>query len=204
MCRSSSPAIRAICGPTPSCSCSTRGRPQVWPASPPTTSAPTGQLWGNPIYRWEAVRRTGYAWWVARFRACLAHMDVVRIDHFRGFASYWEIPAGVRLPSRANGCAARASICSRLQEALGTLAVDRRRSRGDHAGGGSAARSFRNAGHAGPPVLPRWPAGSPYRPSNYFQNTVVYTGTNDNDTTLGWFADLVATRNGGTPRPRLK
>src|SRR5262249_13141450 len=68
-------------------------RPTVVAGVPPDYFSPTGQLWGNPHYNWEAMRRTGYAWWIARLKATLAQVDVVRLDHFRGFESCWEVPA---------------------------------------------------------------------------------------------------------------
>src|SRR5205807_4059729 len=68
-------------------------RPKVVAGVPPDYFSATGQLWGNPLYDWEAMRRTGYSWWLARLRATLALVDVVRLDHFRGFESYWEVPA---------------------------------------------------------------------------------------------------------------
>ncbi|NOY99238.1 MAG: 4-alpha-glucanotransferase, partial [Chloroflexi bacterium] len=69
------------------------GRPTVVAGVPPDYFSPTGQLWGNPLYRWDVHAQTGYAWWLARFRAVLSMVDIVRLDHFRGFAGYWEIPA---------------------------------------------------------------------------------------------------------------
>src|SRR5690606_47514 len=70
------------------------GRPTVVAGVPPDYFSATGQRWGNPLYRWDVVRERGYAWWVARLRHALDQADLVRIDHFRGFAAYWEIPAG--------------------------------------------------------------------------------------------------------------
>ena len=69
-------------------------RPRSWPACRPTRSAPTGQLWGNPLYDWDALRATGYRWWIDRVRALLAYVDLVRLDHFRAFAAAWHVPAG--------------------------------------------------------------------------------------------------------------
>ncbi|MPM83316.1 4-alpha-glucanotransferase [bioreactor metagenome] len=70
------------------------GKPTVVAGVPPDYFSPTGQLWGNPLYRWEAHKKEGYAWWIKRFKAVLKMVDIVRLDHFRGFAGYWEIPAG--------------------------------------------------------------------------------------------------------------
>jgi 4-alpha-glucanotransferase len=71
-----------------------RGLPVVVAGVPPDYFSETGQLWGNPLYDWEVLERNGYAWWIARLRATLGLVDVVRLDHFRGFAGYWEVPAG--------------------------------------------------------------------------------------------------------------
>ena len=79
---------------------------------PPDYFSETGQLWGNPLYRWEEMARTGYGWWIARFRAMLTLVNIIRVNHFRGFYNYWEIPAGRRLRSKANGSWVRAPACS--------------------------------------------------------------------------------------------
>jgi 4-alpha-glucanotransferase len=70
------------------------GRPSVIAGVPPDYFSATGQLWGNPIYRWDVLENSGYRWWVNRFRASLKRFDMVRLDHFRGFEAYWEVPAG--------------------------------------------------------------------------------------------------------------
>ncbi len=90
------------CGPTPNCSTWTKTGSLPWRVSRPTIS-PTGQLWGNPLYRWEVHQQTGYRWWVERIRAILSLVDIVRIDHFRGFAGYWEIRAARRPPNTGAG-----------------------------------------------------------------------------------------------------
>jgi 4-alpha-glucanotransferase len=71
----------------------TFGQPTAVSGVPPDYFSATGQLWGNPIYRWERMEEDGFAWWIARFRSALALFDLVRLDHFRGFESYWEVPA---------------------------------------------------------------------------------------------------------------
>ena len=83
-------------------------RPRFVGGVPPDYFSSEGQLWGNPVYDWEALRRTGYRWCIDRMRALLAHVDLIRLDHFRGFAAAWHVPAGRRQPSRANGCPAQA------------------------------------------------------------------------------------------------
>ena len=80
-------------GPTQSCSSWMRaGKPTVVAGVPPDYFSPTGQLWGNPLYRWEVHTASGYAWWLARINAVLQMVDIIRIDHFRGFAGYYEVP----------------------------------------------------------------------------------------------------------------
>ena len=112
-----------MCGPTRSCSCLMSGaEPRVVAGVPPDYFSSEGQLWGNPVYDWDALRRTGYRWWLDRLRALLAHVDVVRLDHFRGFAAAWHIPAGA--PTAQSGRwvpGPGAEFFSAVQRELGTL-----------------------------------------------------------------------------------
>ena len=89
-----------------------RRRPRLVAGVPPDYFSPEGQLWGNPVYDWEALRRAGYRWWIDRLRALLAHVDLVRLDHFRGFAAAWHVPAGAPRPARASGSPGPARISS--------------------------------------------------------------------------------------------
>jgi 4-alpha-glucanotransferase len=166
-----------------------QGKPRVVAGVPPDYFSATGQLWGNPLYDWDALKRTNYAWWVARMRATLEQVDVVRIDHFRGFESYWEIPAG--LPTAVHGRWApgpKDDLFHALRSALGGLPL-----------------IAEDLGLITPEVKAlrerlRLPgmrilqfafgdfAANPYLPHHYERETVVYTGTHDNDTTRGWFA----------------
>jgi 4-alpha-glucanotransferase len=166
-------------------------RPKVVAGVPPDYFSATGQLWGNPLYNWEALKRTGYAWWIARLKACLETVDVVRIDHFRGFESYWEVPAG--MPTAEVGQWVKApgvDLFEQLRKTFGNLPliaedlglvtpeVEALRDRFNLPGMRILQFSF-----SGP--------DNPYLPHNYWQhNTVVYTGTHDNDTTRGWFNSL--------------
>jgi 4-alpha-glucanotransferase len=166
-------------------------RPTVVAGVPPDYFSATGQLWGNPLYNWERLRQTGYAWWLARVRAVLEQVDVVRIDHFRGFEAYWEVPAGE--PTAQNGRwvkAPGADLFERLRVAMGGLPllaedlglitpeVDELRERFHLPG----MRILQFAFGGGP--------DNRYLPHHYVRNTVVYTGTHDNDTTAGWFANM--------------
>jgi len=166
-----------------------QGRPTVVAGVPPDYFSATGQRWGNPLYDWEAMARDGYRWWVERVRATLALVDIVRIDHFRGFAAYWEIPAAE--PTAVNGRWVQGpgqALFTALTEALGALPViaedlgvitpdvdELRRANGLP---GMKVLQFAFAGDA----------DDPYLPHNYERECVVYTGTHDNDTTAGWYA----------------
>jgi 4-alpha-glucanotransferase len=166
-------------------------RPKVVAGVPPDYFSSTGQLWGNPLYHWAKLKQTDYAWWVARLRATLNQVDLVRLDHFRGFEAYWEVPAGK--PTAEIGRwvqAPGAELITTLGKELGGLpliaedlgiitpAVDALRER---------------FGLPGMRVLQFAFGGAPedrFLPHNYVHNTVVYTGTHDNDTTHGWYAGL--------------
>jgi len=166
------------------------GQPTVVAGVPPDYFSATGQRWGNPLYRWDEMRRDDFAWWRARMRAALAQVDIVRIDHFRGFAAYWEIPASE--PTAVKGRwveAPGAELFETLRrdqpdgnlpviaEDLGVITPDVERLRDRFGLPGMKVLQFAFAG--GP--------ADPYLPHNFQSNCVVYTGTHDNDTTLGWY-----------------
>jgi 4-alpha-glucanotransferase len=168
--------------------------------APPDAFARAGQLWGNPLYDWPALRRRRYRWWALRVRRTLEFFDLARIDHFRGFVSYWSVPANARTaraghwrrgPGRALFDAiARELGLTRplpfLAEDLGVItpAVERLR---DQLGlPGMLVIQFGFDPHE---------PGSPHRPANHPENRVVYTGTHDHDTARGWYESLTpATR----------
>ena len=166
------------------------GVPRAVAGVPPDYFSADGQLWGNPLYDWEAHAAQGFAWWVARLRAALRCCDVVRVDHFIGFTRYWGVPAGeTTAVNGAYHAAPGEAVLEAVRGALGDVAivaedlgvvtpeVDAMRERfaipGMHVlqfafgGGGAANRDL---------------------PHNYARSSVVYTGTHDNDTTAGWFA----------------
>jgi 4-alpha-glucanotransferase len=165
------------------------GHTTVVAGVPPDYFSATGQLWGNPLYRWERMAATGYAWWVARVKATLDLVDIVRLDHFRGFEAYWEVPAGE--PTAVKGRWVQgpgAALFKTLERELGQLPI-----------------IAEDLGVITPPVEAlrdqfNFPgmkvlqfafasdADDPYLPHNFAPNCIVYTGTHDNDTTLGWFA----------------
>ena len=166
------------------------GRPAFQAGVPPDYFSATGQLWGNPLYRWDALARTGYAWWIGRFRAVLALVDRVRLDHFRGFEACWEVPGdaptavegrwakgpGRRLLRRAPGCARELPI---VAEDLGVITpeVEALRDRYGFPGMAILQFAFGTDAHA-----------NDFQPHNYPRSKVVYTGTHDNDTIVGWWA----------------
>ena len=166
-------------------------RPRVVAGVPPDYFSSQGQRWGNPIYDWDALGARGYRWCIDRVRALLAHVDVIRLDHFRGFAAAWHIPAGA--PTAQSGQwvpGPGADIFDVVQKALGGLPFiaedlgiitpDVSALRDAFHLPGTRVLQFAFDGHA----------DNPHRPDNYVPNTVVYTGTHDNSTTRGWYEDL--------------
>ena len=166
------------------------GRALVVAGVPPDYFSPTGQRWGNPLYRWAAHAEEDYAWWVQRVRRTFDLVDIVRIDHFRGFADYWEIPASEPTASHGRwlagpGAALVEAIRAQLgdlpiiAEDLGLLTpeVTTLRRQFDLPGMRILHFAFGGAND------------SSYLPHNYDANTVVYTGTHDNNTTKGWWLE---------------
>ena len=178
------------------------GQPTVLTGVPPDYFSLTGQLWGNPHYRWNALARTGYAWWIERFRALLALVDRVRIDHFRGFHASWEVPRDsstaiqgewVKGPGAQLFEALRSAVQAEhlpfVAENLGVITpeVEALRERFGLPGMAILQFAFGSDPHA-----------PDFKPHNYPRNIVAYTGTHDNDTTAGWWAgtDEHSTRSG--------
>lgn len=166
-------------------------RPRFVAGVPPDYFSPTGQHWGNPLYDWEAMAKDGYAWWIRRLRGLLRYFDVVRLDHFRGFEAAWHIPAGA--PTAQHGHwepGPGDDLLGRLREALGDLRLIAE----DLGQITPAVRAMRDRfGLPGMRVLQFAFDGdpqNPFLPHNYERNTVAYTGTHDNDTTVGWYRAL--------------
>jgi 4-alpha-glucanotransferase len=166
-------------------------RPRVVAGVPPDYFSKSGQRWGNPLYNWRAMKRTGYRWWVERLRATLRQVDLVRLDHFRGFESYWEVPARNRTARhgrwvRAPGADLLTTVRSKLgglpfiAEDLGLITPQVEALRDDFDLPGMRVLQFAFGGSFDNPFLPH----------RYSRNAVVYTGTHDNDTTAGWYASL--------------
>ena len=165
------------------------GRATVVAGVPPDIFAATGQRWGNPLYRWSEHAKDGFAWWVERVRRTFELVDIVRIDHFRGFAGYWEIPASEPTAIKGRwvpgpGAALFEAINQALgpmpiiAEDLGVITPDVDALRKQFGLPGMRILQFAFGGDASDHFLPH----------NHAPDTVVYTGTHDNDTTAGWWA----------------
>ncbi|MEZ4859978.1 MAG: 4-alpha-glucanotransferase [Caldilineaceae bacterium] len=165
-----------------------RFQPSVVAGVPPDYFSATGQLWGNPLYRWEQMQANGYQWWLRRIKAALALYDIVRIDHFRGFAAYWEIPAGeetaingqwVTGPGKRFFTVVKEELGELpiIAEDLGEITPDVIELRDHFQLPGMKILQFAFSTDASDKFLPH----------NYKPNFVVYTGTHDNDTTVGWY-----------------
>ena len=166
--------------------------PTVVAGVPPDYFSATGQLWGNPLYKWSAHKKTGYEWWIERFHSVLSLVDIVRLDHFRGFAGYYEIPYGALTaetgqwvtgpgktffetiyPALSNKKGETLPI---IAEDLGVITDDVEELRDSFNLPGMKILQFGFSG-----------ADNPFLPHNYSKNCVAYTGTHDNDTVLGWY-----------------
>lgn len=167
-------------------------RPTVQSGVPPDYFSETGQLWGHPLYRWDVMKENGYAWWIDRFRMAFTQADVVRIDHFRGFYNYWEVPAEEKTAVKGRWlCGPGAELFHAVTAALGQVAIIAE-DLGDfdtesRAGVDALQKEF---GYPGMKVVQfAFGAGptDPFLPHNYTRDWVVYTGTHDNDTIAGWY-----------------
>jgi 4-alpha-glucanotransferase len=167
------------------------GNPLVVAGVPPDYFSATGQLWGNPIYDWDRMLQDGFRWWIERVRATLEIFDIVRVDHFRGFAASWEIPGGdktaergrwVEVPGRELFTAIKGALGDLpiIAEDLGVITPDVEALRDDFGLPGMRILQFAFGGDPKNLDLPH----------NYIRNCVVYTGTHDNDTTVGWFTSV--------------
>ncbi len=179
-----------------------RGQPTAVAGVPPDYFSATGQLWGNPVYRWDAVADSGCSWWIDRFRASFQLFDIVRLDHFRGFEAYWEVPAD-----------ANTAVCGKwtkgpgakffqvLQDELGELPIVAENLGVITAEVEAIRKQF---GFPGMSLLQfafgTDPQGASFRPHNYPRELVAYTGGHDNDTTVGWWASTGAGDSTRTPQ----
>jgi 4-alpha-glucanotransferase len=163
-------------------------RPKVVAGVPPDYFSATGQLWGNPLYDWDRMKADGYAWWIARIKANLRQVDLVRLDHFRGFEAAWHIPANAKTAQVGEWIKGPgADLLTALKRALGGLSLvaedlgliskEVHALRDDFQLPGMYILQFAYGGAVEFRFLPH----------NHIRNAVVYTGTHDNDTTLGWW-----------------
>lgn len=167
------------------------GYPTLMAGVPPDYFSATGQLWGNPVYNWEKLQENHFHWWVQRFESLLDYVDIIRIDHFRGFEAYWVVKQGettaingewVEAPGEAffaflNEKLGKLPI---LAEDLGTITPEVEALRDKFEFPGMKILQFAFGSDT----------ANPYLPFNYSRNCVVYTGTHDNDTAVGWFNQL--------------
>jgi 4-alpha-glucanotransferase len=167
-----------------------QGNPTVVAGVPPDYFSATGQRWGNPIYRWDVLAADGYGWWLDRFRAAFAMVDMIRLDHFRGFEAYWEVPGNeptavngrwVKGPGSALFRAAQKALgeLPLVAENLGVITPEVEAIRHEFGYPGMTILQF---GFGTDPQAPT------FRPHNYVRETVAYTGTHDSDTTVGWWS----------------
>ena len=172
------------------------GRPETIAGVPPDYFSPTGQLWGNPLYRWDVLAEDGFRWWVDRLRHKFRLADIVRIDHFRGLSAYWEVKAGEA--TALNGRWVKGpglALFSAVRRALGDPAIVAE----DLGSIDDDVRALLSAtGFPGMSVLQFafYDDDSLYLPHHHTPNSVVYTGTHDNDTTRGWWDVLDETTRG--------
>ncbi len=165
------------------------GSPTVVAGVPPDYFSATGQLWGNPLYRWDVLAQSGYAWWIERFRTTLTTVDIVRLDHFRGFESYWEVPGGETTAINGRWVPGPgAALFEALRQALGHLPIIAE----DLGVITPEVEALRDQfGLPGMRILQfafgTDPKARDFRPFSYPRHCVVYTGTHDNDTVVGWF-----------------
>lgn len=172
-----------------------QGHPLTVAGVPPDYFSETGQHWGNPHYAWELMEADGFQWWLARLRTQLQLFDLIRIDHFRGFEAFWEIPAGaedaragkwVKAPGAAflQACFDEYPNLPLVAENLGVITEEVEALRHQFKLPGMLVLQFAFDGNT----------GNPHLPHNHNRDEVIYTGTHDNDTTLGWYHTLAETQ----------
>jgi 4-alpha-glucanotransferase len=164
-------------------------KPRFVAGVPPDYFSATGQLWGNPVYNWQRLEETNFQWWMQRIKHNLLLFDLVRIDHFRGLVAYWEIPGRDKTALRGKWVTVphdkffrellrQLPFAALFVEDLGYITADVREVVAKYSFPRMSVLQFAFGGD---------PAGNPYLPHNYAENSIVYTGTHDNNTTRGWF-----------------
>lgn len=174
------------------------GNQEVSSGVPPDAFSSTGQLWGNPLYRWSEHEKTGFAWWISRIRETLRLCDIIRIDHFRGLSACWEVPSGeetaingkwVKSPGKELLSAVRDALGSKLPiiaEDLGVITEDVVELRDSFSLPGMKILQFAFSRNEDG----EFDSDNAYLPHNIGRNSVVYTGTHDNNTSVGWYQSL--------------
>jgi len=181
------------------------GLPKVVAGVPPDYFSATGQFWGNPLYDWERMSADGFSWWIERLRAIGQMVDIVRIDHFRGFVACWEIPGSDRTAERGRWVDTPGrELFNAIREALGEVPIV-----AEDLGviTGDVERLRDECGFPGMRVLQfafSSDENNIHLPHNYRQNVVAYTGTHDNDTAMGWFRDTGADSTEKTDQDRAE
>jgi len=170
------------------------GKPTLIAGVPPDYFSATGQLWGNPIYRWDVMQREGFRWWIERFRSTFELFDVVRVDHFRGFQAYWQVPGDETTAVRGEWEPGPGALLFEvLERELGKLAIV-----AENLGviTPEVEEIRRKFGYPGMAILQFAfgddPQAPDFQPHNYPRELVAYTGTHDNDTTMGWWSSTGA------------
>jgi 4-alpha-glucanotransferase len=165
-----------------------QGQPTVVAGVPPDYFSKTGQRWGNPLYRWDALERTGFRWWLQRFARLFSLFDAVRLDHFIGFTRYWEIPAAERtaqngrwIPAPGAKLFEKLGPAQLIAEDLGEVTPEVTALRDRFGFPGMKLLQF---------AFGTDPQAATFLPYSYPRSSVAYAGTHDNDTTLGWFEQL--------------
>lgn len=170
-----------------------KGEPVAVAGCPPDAFSATGQLWGNPLYHWEYHAETGFEWWIKRIGYCYKLYDVIRIDHFRGFDEYYSIPYGDATAEHGTWRKGPGyALFESLKNALGNMDII-----AEDLGflTPSVLKLVKRTGYPGMKILQfafDSREESDYLPHNYSANSVVYTGTHDNDTVLGWYDSICA------------
>ena len=167
-----------------------RGNPLKVAGVPPDYFSATGQLWGNPTYRWERLREDGFGWWKARMRGVLRLFDLVRMDHFRGFEAYFEIAAGAKTAMHGNWIKAPGTeLFEALKRGVRRAADGGRKPGRDYAGGGGDAAALWISGDGDSAVCLWQRSAGAELPSAQLRagKLVAYTGGHDNNTTVGWW-----------------
>ena len=166
-------------------------RPRVVAGVPPDYFTETGQLWGNPLYHWTRHAEDGFAWWIARLRTLLGLVDEIRIDHFRAFVNYWEVPAGATTAEHGRWVwGPGEAFFDTVSAALGGLPIVAEDLGELHP---EVPRLLETVGLPGMKILQFAFDGDPdnaFLPENFSENCIVYTGTHDNDTAVGWYDSL--------------